>query len=93
MAHFFVETRSSLQDLEDQAVPFLPVLAGEGFEVLHGRGLQWEEAVLPEHTTDGVEDVLAAQHLHRGEIAGAFGDAGLHGKWKGRSAKYEVGSG
>ena len=68
---------SAVEHLEDQAVALLAVLAGEGAEVLHCGGLQRQEAVLAEHRFDGIENVLATEHLLWGEIAGTLGRGGL----------------
>ena len=73
---------TAVQHLEDQPVALLAVLAGEGLELLHGGRLDGQVAVAFEHAPDGVQDVLAAAHLHRGEVARALGDGRLLGHWR-----------
>src|SRR5207249_2884325 len=62
---------TAAQDLEDELVALLPVLAEERLDVFESRRLERFEAVPLVHTSHKVDDVLAAAYLVREEVARA----------------------
>ena len=70
-----------IENLEQELVALVAVLAQQGREVLHRGSFERREPVGAEHPADRVENILAAHHLHGGEVARALGNRRfLHGK-------------
>ena len=67
------EEIARVEDLKEELVALVAILAKEGGEVLHGRGLDGLIAIATEDATDGVENVVAARHFGRTEVSRAFG--------------------
>ena len=67
------ERFASQQDLEQQLVAFIAILAEQGVEALEGRRLQRIEAVTFEYITDNRRDVAALAHVEGKEIARTLG--------------------
>ena len=57
------------QDLENEPVALLAILAKERLDVLERRGLQRLEPVLFVHTTHGADDILASADIVWEKIA------------------------
>ena len=62
-----------IENLEKQFVALLSVLAHKGGEILHCGSFERRESVQTENALYGIENVGAAHHLHRREIARTFG--------------------
>jgi hypothetical protein len=62
---------ATLQDLENELIALFAVLPHEGFEILDGRRLERLEAVALVDTLDDPDDVFAAPHVFREEVAHA----------------------
>ena len=61
-------------DAEDRLLRFLPRAAGEDVEVLDGRRAEGHEAIKLVDAADGVDHLLAGQHLIGQEVAEAAGE-------------------
>ena len=71
---------AALQDLVDELVALVAVLAHQGLDALEGRCLQRREAEACEDTPDRVDHREAVVHLGGQQIAGALGQVDLgHG--------------
>ena len=68
---------AAVEDFEEEFVPFFTILAHEGGEVLHGGRFDLAKAVKTVDAADGVEDIIAARHFDKAEIAGAFRNCGF----------------
>ena len=74
---------AAVENFEEEFVAFLTIFAHQGGEVLHGGGFDLAEAVEAIDAADGVEDIVAARHFDKAEIAGAFGNCRfLCHEWK-----------
>ena len=74
---------AAVENFEEEFVAFLTIFAHQGGEVLHGGGFDLAEAVEAIDAADGVEDIVAACHFDKAEIAGAFGNCRfLCHEWK-----------
>ena len=62
-----------IEYLEEELVALVAVFAQQGRKVLHRGGFERREAVGAEHAPDRIENILAAHHLRRGEVARTFG--------------------
>ena len=61
-----------IENPEQQLVPLVAVLAQQRGEVLHGGRFERRESVGAEYAFDGIEDICAAHHLDRREVARPF---------------------
>ena len=77
LAHLVVRESGGVvarvENLEEELVALVAVFAQQRREVLHRRGLERRKAVGAEHRADRIENVVAAHHLHGGEVARALG--------------------
>ena len=69
--HPFEEV-TGVEYLEEQLVSLVSVFAQQRGEVLHGGRFERRESVGAEYALDGIEDICAAHHLDRREVARAL---------------------
>ena len=69
-----IEEIATVEYFEEQLVALLAVLTHQRSECLHRWCLYLLEAVELVNAADGVEDIVALCHLHRGEVARSFRD-------------------
>jgi hypothetical protein len=55
--------KAVVEDLEDEAVALFAILAGEGYEVFHTRGLERRKAVEFEKGLEDIEYIAAFAHF------------------------------
>ena len=68
---------AAVEDFEKEFVALLSIFSHQGGEVFHCGGFNLAETIEAVDTSDGVENIVAARHFERTEIACAFGYAGL----------------
>ena len=68
----FREVITTIENLEEQFVTLLAILAHQCAEGFHRRCLNLLETIELVHLLDGVEDIVALGHLHRREVARSF---------------------
>ena len=64
-----IEAVARVENLEQQLVALLAILAHQRGEVLHSRGLNGLEAKGVEHLADSIEYIVALRHFGRREVA------------------------
>ena len=69
---------AGVEDLEEELVALVAILAKKGSEVLHGGSLNGLVTITTEDAPNGVENVIAPSHLDGAEISRALGYAGFY---------------
>ena len=67
-----------VENLEEELVTLLAIFPHQRGEVFQGGSLHGVIAIEAEDGADGVENIVASSHFHRGKVARSFGYGGFH---------------